>query len=329
MAKIANTMVTTDAIGNKEELSDVVSRITPEDTPIFSMLRKESTKSTHPEWEVDDLASPGENAQSEGDEFSFETISSPERQRNYTQIFRKGYIVSQTQESVDNAGSVEQVKYQKLKKGIEVRKDIEFALLNNTASKKDGARKLGALPSWYKTNVSRGTGGSSGGYNSSTDLTAKATAGTKRAFTKALLDKTMQSVYKNGGTPKFAICSPYVKSVFTTFMSDSNVASFRYAATGGKNTIIATADIYEGDFGKVMIVPNRVQAGNATLASNVHILDPEMLSMKMLRQIQSVKDLARTSDAEKGIIIGEGTLCVKNEKGLGVVADVFGLTSST
>ena len=328
MAKVTNTLISTDAKGNKEDLSDVVSRITPEDTPIFSMIHKESTHSTHPEWEVDDLATPATNAQLEGDEFEFDSVKAPVRQCNHTQIFRKGWIVSQTQESVDNAGQVEQVKYQKLKKGIEVRKDIEFALVSNTASEKTGTRKLGSLPSWYETNTNRASGGNDGGYDATSQETDAATAGTKRKFTKTLLDNTMQDVYNSGGTPKFVVCSPHVKSVFTTFMSDSNVASFRYAPTsGGKNTIIATADIYEGDFGKVMIVPNRVQAVNATVASNVHILDPELLSMKMLRKIQSVDDLARTSDAEKGVVIGEGTLCVKNEQGLGVVADITGISA--
>lgn len=48
MAKLANTFVSSDAVGNREELSDVVSRITPEDTPIYSMIKKEKAKSTHP-----------------------------------------------------------------------------------------------------------------------------------------------------------------------------------------------------------------------------------------------------------------------------------------
>ena len=330
MAIIANTFVSTDAVGNREELSDVVSRITPEDTPIYSMIGKEGAKSTHPEWEIDDLAAPAANANVEGDEFAFTALDTPDRVGNYTQIFRKAWIVSETQEAVDNAGRVEKIKHQKLKKGIEVRKDIEFALLSNTASVATGTRYLGSLASWYETNASRGATGSNGGYNSGTGLTVAAGNGTQRAFTKALLDATMQSIYTSGGTTKFASVSPYVKSVFTSFMSDNNVAQFRYAASAsGKNTIIATADVYEGDFGKVMIVPNRVQAGSATLARNVHLLDPSLLSMKMLRKIQNVKNIAKTGDAEKGVIIGEGTLCVKNEQGLGVVADVFGLTAST
>ncbi len=328
MAALANTYLSTDAVGNREDLSDVVNRITPEDTPIFSMIKKEGAKSTNPEWEVDDLETPADNAYAEGDEFDFDAITPPDRVGNHTQIFRKSWIVSQTQEAVDNAGRAEKVKYQKLKKGVEVRKDIEFSILSNNASVKTGTRKMGSLATWYETNVSRGATGANGGFNVGTGLTVAATAGTQRAFTKGLLDDVMQQVYNSGGRVKFAVCSPYVKSVFTTFMSDANVAQFRYAASGGHNTIIATADVYEGDFGKVMIVPDRVQSGNAAMASNVHLLDPALLSMKMLRPIKNAPNLARTGDAEKGVIIGEGTLCVKNEKGLGVVADVFGLNAA-
>lgn len=328
MAIIANTFQSTSAVGNREELSDVVSMITPEDTPIYSMIGTKSAKSTYLEWEKDDLAAPAANANLEGDEFTFAAITPPERLGNHTQIFRKDWIVSNTQEAVDNAGQHEKVRRQKLKRGVEVRKDIEFAILDNNASVNGATRELGGLPSWYETNVSRGATGANGGFQAD-GMTDAAGNGTQRAFTKALLDSVMQSAYQSGGNVKYASVSPYVKGVFVTFMSDNNVASFRYAADGGKNTIIGTADIYEGPFGKVTIVPNRVQAVNGTLARNVHLLDPDLLEMKMLRKIQSVPNLAKTGDAEKGVIIGEGTLCVKNEAGLGVVADVFGLTAST
>ncbi|MDC9701524.1 MAG: DUF5309 domain-containing protein [Alphaproteobacteria bacterium] len=327
MAKIAHTLISSDTVGNREDLSDVVSRITPEDTPIYSMMKKETTTSTHPEWEIDELSAPGENINSEGDEFDFDEVKTPDRVGNYTQIFRKTWSVSETQEAVGHAGNVEKIKYQKLKKGIEVRKDIEFAILSNRASSATDPRKMGSLACWYETNATRGRGGTNGGFEKRTGLTSAAGQGEKRAFTKALLDATMQQVYTSGGNVRFAVCSPYVKSVFTTFMSDANVAHFRYAASGGKNTIIATADVYEGDFGKVMIVPNRVQSANDTLASNVHLLDSDMLSFKNLRKIQDVRNLAKTGDAQKGVIIGEGTLCVKNEKGIGVVADIFGMNA--
>lgn len=328
MAKLTNTFVSTDAVGNREELSDVVNMITPEDTPIYSMIKKGSCKSTNPEWEIDELAAPGENITAEGDEYKFGATAPVQRVGNHTQIFRKSLIMSNTQNAVDNAGRHEQMKRQKLKKGVEIRKDVEWAILANQASKKTDPRELGSLASWYTTNVSRGVGGANGGYDEGTGLTVAATAGTKREFTKALLDETMQQAYQSGANVTHAVVSPYVKSVFTTFMSDANVAQFRYGASGSKNSIISTADVYVGSFGEVAIVPNRVMATNADMASNVHLIDPSMVEFKWLRKIKEDKNVAKTGDAEKSVLVGEGTLCVKNEAGLGVIADVFGLSAS-
>ena len=329
MAIVTNTFQSTSAVGNREELSDVVTRITPEDTPIYSLISKGKVVSTHPEWETDTLAAPAANAQLEGDEYDFDAVTAPTRVGNYTQIMRKSWIISRTQETVDNAGKVEKRKIQKLKKGIEIRKDVEFAIVSDTASVAGATRKFGSLPSWLTTNVSRGSGGSNGGFSSSTGLTVATTTGTQRAFTKTLLDTTMQSCYNSGGNVKHLVVSPYVKSVFVTFMSDSNVAAFRYSADNGTKTIIANADVYEGPFGKVMVHPNRVMATSAAVARNAFLIDTEMLSFDWLTKIQEDKGLAKTGDADKGVIIGEGTLRVKNEAGLGVVADVFGLTSAS
>lgn len=329
MAVLTNTFRSTSAVGNREQLSDVVSRIDPEDTPIYSMIPKESTSGTHPEWETETLATPAANVAEEGDEFSFDAVTAPTRVGNYTQIMTKKWIISGTQEEVDDAGQIQKMKHQKLKKGVELRKDIEYSIVANTASVAGATRYSGSLSSWLTTNVSRNSG-SNGGFNSGTGLTVAETTGTLRAYTKALTDTVMQSAYNSGGNVGHMIMSPYNKSVFVTFMSDSNVAAFRYAASDGKNnSIVANADVYEGPFGKVLVHPNRVMAGAAAVARRVFLLDPEMLSWIWLRKIASVPDLAKTGDAHKGVLLGEGTLKVKNEKGLGVIADVYGLTAST
>lgn len=330
MATVTNTFVTTDASGNREELSDVVSRITPEDTPIYSMIEKKSVKTTHPEWETDDLASPADNVQEEGDDYTFEATDAVTRVGNYTQIMRKTGIISGTQDMTDNAGRAEQIKYQKLKKAVELRKDVEYSIVAANASVGGATRKSGSLSTWIETNVSRGTNGVNGGFSSGTGLTVAPTNGTQRAFTKALLDNVMQQGYNSGANFRHLFTSPYVKSVFVTFMSDSNVASFRYAAASGKNnSIIANADVYEGPFGKVMIHPNRVMAGAAGLARNAFLVDTEFLKWGWFRKIKEDKDVAKTGDAKKFVMLGEGTLCPSNEKGLGVVADLYGLTAST
>lgn len=328
MAVLNNTFRTTDAVGLREELSDVVSRITPEDTPLYSMAGKDKVKSKHPEWEIDALRAPAQNAQEEGDDYAFNAITPPTRVGNHTQIFRESWIISGTQEVVDEAGNVQKRKYQKLKKGIEVRKDVEFALVSNTASVSGATRFFGSLPSWITTNVSRGAGGANGGFVTS-DTVAE-TTGTQRAFTKAILDSVAQSGYNAGANFENLVVSPYVKSVFVTFMSDANVAEFRYSAEKGmKNTIISNADVYEGPFGKLLVKPNRVMAASAAVARRAYFVDPEYMAMGTLRPIQEDPDVAKTGDADKGVIIGEMTLKVKNEAGLGVAADLFGLTAST
>jgi hypothetical protein len=329
MAAVANTFLSTSAVGNREELSDVVSRITPQDTPIYSMIGKGSCKSVHPEWETDDLAAPAENIQPEGNDYDFDAITPPERMGNYTQIMRKTWIISGTQEVVDEAGNVQKRRYQKLKKGVEIKKDVELAIVTNNASVAGATREFGGLPTWIETNANREAGGSNGGFNSGTGLTVAATNGSQRAFTKVILDDVMKQGYEEGANFRHFVCSPYVKSVFVTFMSDTNVASFRYAVEGGKgNSIVANADVYEGPFGKIMVHPNRVMTTAAT-ARNGFFIDTEFLKFLWLRKIQEDKDVAKTGDADKGVIIGEGTLKVSNEKGLGVAADLYGLTASS
>lgn len=326
MAVIANTVVTTDAVGNREELDNFVSMITPSDTPIYSMAGKEKASSKHPEWEYEDLDAPADNAQPEGAEYNFDAVTAPTRVGNYTQIFSKTFRFSGTQQAVDNAGNAEKRAHTLMKKGKALRKDIELSILSNTASTNTDPRRSGGLPTWLTSNVSRNSG-SSGGFSGG--VTTVETTGTLRAWTKALTDSVLQSIYENGGDVTTVVVSPYNKGVFATFMSDSNVAPFRYAAGRGTNTIIGTADIYESPWGPVKVMPDRVMSANANAAyaRRVFALDPNMVKWMTLRPIHE-DQVAKTGDAENGVLIAEGCLKVVNEAGIGVVADVFGLDAT-
>lgn len=325
MATVANTVLTTAAIGNREELDDFVSMITPTDTPIYTMAGKEKISSKHPEWEYEDLDAVADNAQPEGNEYTFDAVAAPTRVGNYTQIFTKTFRFSGTQQAVDNAGNAEKRAHELMKKGKALRKDIEKSLIQNTASTNTDPRRSGGLPTWLTSNVSRNSG-SSGGFSSG--VTTVETTGILRAWTKTLTDSVLQSVYQSGGDVTTVVVSPYNKGVFATFMSDSNVASFRYAAGKGTKTIIGTADIYESPWGPVKVMPNRVMSNSAADARRVFALDPSMVKWCTLRGIQEDK-VAKTGDAENGVLIAEGCLKVVNEAGIGVVADVFGLTATT
>ena len=148
MAALANTVLTTAATGNREELDNFVSMITPTDTPIYTMAGKEKADSKHPEWEYEDLDTPADNAQPEGNEYQFDAVTAPTRVGNYTQIFTKTFRFSGTQQAVDNAGSAEKRAHELMKKGKALRKDIEYSILLNTASTNtdaDGRWAFGGL----------------------------------------------------------------------------------------------------------------------------------------------------------------------------------------
>lgn len=330
MAIVTNTFQSTSAVGNRQELSDIVNRITPEDTPIYSMIGKGKCVSIHPEWEIDVLRAPAANAQLEGDDYAFGALTPPTKVGNYTQIFRQGGIVSNTQEAVDNAGNNEKLAEKKVKSGIEVRKDVELAIVSNTASVSGATRVSGGMPSWLTSNVSRGSGGANGGFSSGTGLTVAETTGTQRALTKALIDTTMGQIFTSGGNAKTMFTAPYVKSVFSTFMSDANVATQWTSGAGKKGMMInGSVDTYLSPYGEINIEMDRVMASSAAVARRAFIIDPDYASWLWLRTIKEDPDLAKTGDAKKFMIVGEGTLKVNNEAAHGEVADLFGLTSAS
>lgn len=330
MAVVTGTFTTATPVGNRESLSDVISMITPRDTPIYSDIAHPSVDRAFFEWEIDTLNSPVSNTQLEGDTFTFATVSPVTRVAEYTQILRKDWSISASQEASDNAGDAEKRKRVQLKRGIEIRKDVELSIVTNVASVGGQTRVSGGLPSWLTSNVSRGATGSNGGYSSGTKLTVAETTGTQRAFTQTLLDAVMQSCYQSGADVKKAYVSPYAKGVFVSFMSNANVATFRYMTeSGNNNKLVSNADIYASPWGEIEVVPNRVMATSAAVARRVFLVDPEMLGWAWFRPIQNVPNLAKVADSEQGVIIGEGGLKVNNEAGCGVVADIFGLTAST
>ena len=329
MAQVFNTYDTYDAVGQREELSDAIYMLTPEDTPFMSLIGRMPVKTTHPEWQTDVLATPATNAKIEGTEWNFEEIDETVRVGNYTQIADKRIIISRTLEKTDKAGRKSEMKRELKKKGTELKKDMEYALLQNNASVAGSStvpRELGGFPAWLTTNVSRGATGADGGFNVSTGIVDAATNGTQRAFTQALLNDIMSQSYTSGGNPTTLMMAPYVKTVFSGF---SGISDLRSDLNGKKQaTIYAGADTYVSDFGTVTVLPNRVMATDAATARNVFAIDPEMVKVGIFDDIQ-MHDPAKTGDAEKRVLNVEFTLVVKNEAAHGEVADVYGLTASS
>ena len=335
MAQISNTFETFDAVGNREELADKIYRITPAETPFLSLIGHSPVSTTHPEWQTDSLATPDtDNNQPEGNDWTYDAVDPTTRVGNYCQISEKTIIISATQEKTDTAGRKSDLAYQTVKKGRELKTDQEVILLSNQASSAgsgNGAtnRKLGAFRAWIATNDDIDGGGSSGGYNSGTGVVDAASNGTQRAFTKQIMDDVILSTYNAGGMPTTVMVSPYVKTVFSKFLDDANVVALRASAeAGGKNTIIASAEVYKSDFGSMMVVPNRQMArAGATIARNAFFIDPSKVKLGVFRDIKRHKP-AKTGDAEKRVLNTEYTLLVSNEAAHGCAADLYGLSAS-
>jgi hypothetical protein len=85
-----------------------------------------------------------------------------------------------------------------------------------------------------------------------------------------------------------------------------------------------------GPNGDVDIINNPQMASSAAnpelVARNVFLLDSDMLSMGVYGELQDGK-VTPNADAEAGVILEEATLIVKNQAGLGTIADVFGMTA--
>ena len=104
MALPTNTFATYEAIGNREDLSDVVYRIDPTETPFMSSIEKEKAAAVNHEWQTQALAAVNTgNAQLEGDDAVADTTTSTVRLGNVCQISRKTPRVTGTQRAVEHA----------------------------------------------------------------------------------------------------------------------------------------------------------------------------------------------------------------------------------
>ena len=319
MAIVANTFTKYSAVGIREDLANVIFNISPQTTPFISnMTKKKTVKNTFFEWQTDSLAAAAANHHIDGDDLaSFTAVSPTVRLGNFTQISRKDFVIADNLAgAIDEAGRRSEVAYQLAKKGDELKRDMEHNLCGLSHAANGGsasvARKTAPLTSWLTSNTSNGTGGAnptlSGGVPN-----AAPTDGTQRAMTEAMLKSVVQSMYSNGGDPKFLMVGPHVKTVVSGF---AGIAAQRYQAPDGPTTIIGAADVYVSDFGSISVVPNRFSR-----ARDAYVIDPDMVEMATLRPIQS-EELAKTGDATKYMLLAEYGLQVNNEAGLGVVRDL-------
>ena len=317
MTITAVTLTTFAQKGLREQLSDTIYNISPEDTPITSMVAKTRAKGVLNEWMTDSLgAVDTSNAQLEGDDITtYPTTAQPIRVSNVQQISRKLLAVSGTAEEVEKAGRKSEINYQTAMRGAEMKRDIESIIMENqsaNAGSATTARTTATLGAWLKTNVDKASDGSNPVYPAGSP--AQRTDGTKRAFTETILKSAISKLWTSGGQCKYLFTGPFNKAAVSAFAGLAtkvfNLTAPKPAAT------VATADVYVSDFGTLEVHPNRFMRER-----DAYLIDPAYIEIQHLRPFRR-KDLAETGDASKVMLLVEWGLKVRQEAGLALCADL-------
>ena len=314
MAQPANTFDSYDSVGIREDLSNVIHNISPEETPFYSKSAKKSAKNTLVEWQTDSLRASAANAHIEGDATAGEARSATTRLGNYTQIFKNAVVVPDTDEGLDKAGRAKEVAYQTLKIAKEQKLDIEKALFDNNAraaGNSTTARELAGAPAWLTSNTDFGANEGADATGDGTDARTDETT-TLIAFDQDRFDGVMQSIWENGGNPDTVYLSAFQMNKALAFTGNNNQRS---AVQAGDERVIKSLAVYVTPWGTIEFMPSRENRSR-----DVFIMQDDMWEVATLRPTKNVA-LAKTGDNTTRQVVTELTLVCKNEAANGGVFD--------
>lgn len=315
MTQPTNTHSTYDHVGNREDLSDIIYDVSPAETPFISSMPKGKAESTKHEWLTRALAAAsGSNAVIEGDDATTDAANANTRLDNRTQILDKVAQVTGTQEAMNSAGMKSAMAREMADKMKEIKRDFETSCLQNVA-KVTGtdtlARKLGGIPTYVKTNISKASDGTA----ATGDGSDIYTDGTARALQESFVEAALATGWDNGAMPTKGFMNSFQKRKFASFSGSSSKQ-----LDGASKKVVNSVDFYIDPLGnEVSLVPCRHMPTDM-----IYFIDPEYIKIAALRNWASW-DLAKTGDTVRKQILGELTLEVCNEKGH---AGVYDLTAS-
>lgn len=278
---------------NREDLIDVITNISPEETPLFSSCGKTKATAAYHEWSTDSLASATANAQVEGQDYSFTVKTTPSRTGAYVQTFRNFVEVSDFERAMNPAGMSDMYAYQMAKAMKEQARDIELALFTGTgASGASGtARELKGALAYIATNTG------SGFYS-----------GTGSSSPEYLFNTNLQAIWTAGGRPD----TTYVNASAKRAISDFTASSTKFMNQGAKE-VINGVDVYDSDFGRVKIVADRF-----ITAGKVLTVQSDLLKVAVAIPTHKI-DAAKIASTTRGVVETALTLELRQEAGCGLV----------
>lgn len=318
MAKSASYNVA----GNREDLSDILTILEPESTPLTSMANKATASGTFFEVQVDDLSTASFDGVNEGEDVTSFDNKAANRARigNYVQKFRRTFAVSDIQEIVSTAGVASEFSNAQSKSVREIKRDMEAAFCSSQDRQADSGSG-----SPYKTRGMfkfLGVGGQPSDIPSFAQNVANDTTGTQ---TEATFNSVLQELYEANGMPGgqlTLIAGPTLKKEISDFSRQAGGAGFAYQVTqpAESKTITLSVNFYEGDFGNVAIIPSTLlnrTSGSATIDTDAGLLiDPEYVAIHTLKA-ESNSELENQGGGRRGFCDVIAGLAVHSPKAHG------------
>lgn len=307
--------------GLREDLSDVIFDLFPEDTYLLSNLDREEANATYTEWLGQELAAPGANIQVEGDDATFASLTPPSRYGSYLQISSKTFLVADSLEAVVKAGRKSEVARGAIVKMRELKRDIETRIAGNGISTVGGAstgRSTAGIESWIggatadpgstTANAVRATTTANTAttppVTSGTAGTAPTDGSTTGALTYAVLNQAIMGAWAQGGNPSKILVGPAQKQAIDAFTGQAT--RFVDVAKGAQASIVGAANVIVSDFGTHQVILHRYMRSSVVLN-----IDPEFWAVRWLRKPLK-RELAKTGDGTKYQIIAEWALVARN-----------------
>lgn len=315
---MATQFKTYDQVGIKEDISDVITNISPTLTPFQSLLKSEKVANTVFGWQEDSLNAVADNAQVEAFTASDSTLIPTVLRQNYTQIMAKTVNVSATSDAVSTYGRAKETAYQLSKKSAELKREFEYHLVgkaqNAAAGDSSTARTFANAFGTY-------VGGASV-IHADTTVTVDGDSGTAGNQAGPLTEDAVlsanQKLYEAGSDASYIMVKPSDSLLVAAFAK----AAGRYReinnGMAGDKTLVNAIDLYVSPFGEQKVVINRFIKATEAL-----VFKPEMFRLVTLRPFTR-ELLAKTGDSDRHLIVGEFSMKCLNSKGVARITNLSG-----
>ena len=263
------------------------------------------------------------------------------RARNHCQISAKAVSVSDRSQAVQTSGNTASLAYQVMQRQRELKQDMEFILLSNTASLAGNATTtaplLGGYLSWVEDKTSptqnlfvsaAATPSASGGYDESTLLTvAAASTATPAAVSETDLRDVIEAIWTGGAEATTAMMLPSMKRIVSQYMytSSARIAQLTSEVGQGKSgqdVARGAVSVFISDYGVIELVPNRFFPKQASTTHDfIAVFDPAYLSVDYLQGIQTTEE-AHLGLQMRRSMFADYTLRCSSDQAIGAIADI-------